>query len=198
MVGIGQQLALSDRGGGEAAETALIRSGLAGDRAALERLFSPHKRSLVAFCYGILGNAEDAEDAAQETLLRALRALAGFRGDAAFRSWLYRIALNLCINWKRSRARTEPWEDEDSYSPSATLSAEAIALRRLQLMEALRALPPRHRAVLLLREWEGWNLAEIGAVMGWNEVRVKNELYKARRTLVEARRRGDAAEGEQR
>ena len=74
---------------------ALVRAALAGDRAALEQLLGPHRRSVVAICYGILGNPEDAEDAAQETFLRALRGLSTFWRDAAFRSWLIRIALNI-------------------------------------------------------------------------------------------------------
>jgi RNA polymerase sigma-70 factor (ECF subfamily) len=107
IVGAGEQIAVSQPEGGSAAEAALIRAALAGDRAALEQLLGPHRRSVVAVCYGILGNAEDAEDAAQETFLRALRGLARFRGDSAFRSWLIRIALNLCFSRKRSRHPTE-------------------------------------------------------------------------------------------
>ena len=64
-------------------------------------------------------------------------------------------------------------------------------------MEALHSLPPRRRAALPLKEWEGWSMAEIGAVMRWNEDRVKNELYRARRSLAEWQRR-EAAEGESR
>jgi DNA-directed RNA polymerase specialized sigma24 family protein len=80
-----------------AAEAALLRAGRAGDMAALEQLLGLHKRALVQFCHGILGHAEDAEDAAQETFLRVLDALPGFRGEAAFRTWLFRIAVNVCL-----------------------------------------------------------------------------------------------------
>jgi RNA polymerase sigma-70 factor (ECF subfamily) len=193
MEGIGERLVVSRANGGSAAEAALIRSALAGDRAALEQLLGPHKRSLVAFCYGILGNVEDAEDAAQETFFRALRALPSFRGDAAFRSWLFQIALNFCVTWKRSRHPAEAWEEE--IHVAGGLSPETVALGRLRLLEALRSLPPRHRGLLLMREWEGWSLAEIGKALGWSETRVKNELYKARRSLIEWRRR-EAAEGD--
>lgn len=193
MVGAGEQAAVGERESGPDADRALIRAGLAGDRAALERLLVPHQRSLVAVCYGVLGNAEDAEDAAQETFLRALRALRSFRGDSAFRSWLIRIALNLCFSWKRARRRTEPWEEE-SVPTSGAACLEGIALDHLRLMEALQSLPPHRRAALLLKEWEGYSLAEVGAVMGWNETRVKNELYRARRALADWQRR--EAEGE--
>src|SRR5437764_12306788 len=87
---------------------ALVRAALAGDRAALEQLLGPHRRSVVAICYGILGNPEDAEDAAQETFLRALRGLSTFWRDAAFRSWLIRIALNIGFSWKRARRPASP------------------------------------------------------------------------------------------
>ena len=74
---------------------------------------------------------------------------------------------------------------------------EAVALDHLQIMHALRSLPRRHRALLLLKEWEGWSMAEIAAALGWSETRVKNELYKARRALAEWRRQ-EADEGENR
>jgi len=188
---------VSEGEGGPAVECALIRAGLAGDRTALEQLLGPHKRSLVAVCYGVLGSTEDAEDAAQETFLRALRALPSFRGDSAFRSWLIRIALNICFSWKRARHLTEPWEEEGSAAASGAVSPEGIAVSHLRLMEALNDLPPHRRAALLLKEWEGYSLAEVGALMGWNETRVKNELYRARRSLAEWQRR-EAAEGENR
>jgi RNA polymerase sigma-70 factor, ECF subfamily len=189
MVSVREQPAVSEPEGRSATEWSLIQRALAGDRAALEELLGPHQPSLVGLCYGILGHAEDAEDAAQETFLRALRALSSFRGEAAFRSWLFRIAINLCSTRKRSQRWTEAWDEEASVRAVSALSPEAIALSRLQMSEALSHLLPRQRAILLLREWEGWSLAEIAEAMGWNEVRVRNELHKARRALIEARRR---------
>jgi RNA polymerase sigma-70 factor (ECF subfamily) len=177
-----------------AAELALIRAGQAGDRAALARLLALHKEALLAFCYGILGHVEDAEDAAQETFLLALRALSGYRGDAAFRTWLFRIALRLCLRHRAARRPTAPLDDGEEAGVT-TPSPETIALNRLRIVEALRHLPPRHRAILLLREREGWSLAEIAAAFGWSTIRVKNELAKARRALVE-RRRHDSLTGE--
>jgi RNA polymerase sigma-70 factor, ECF subfamily len=188
--------------GGPAAEAALLRAGQAGDLGALERLVTLHKRSLYALCRGILANAEDAEDAAQETFLRALRALPRFRGDATFRTWLFRIAVNVCLQWKAAARReadtrsSEPWDEDDPSSAPETASPERIALRHLQVTEALRSLLPRHRAILLLRELEGWSVPEIAAALHWNEKRVRNELYKARRALADWRR--NAAEGDER
>jgi RNA polymerase sigma-70 factor (ECF subfamily) len=189
MVTLRGWIAVGENEGESAAESMLLRAGLAGDRAALEQLLGPHKRTLIALCYGILGNPDDAEDAAQETCLRALRALSRFRGDASFRTWLCRIALHVCLNWKRDRRPTEPLDEMRTRPARAADSPEAIVLRQLEVAEALDALRPQYRAVLLLKEWEGWSVAEIGATLRWNEKRVENALYRARRALVEEGRR---------
>jgi RNA polymerase sigma-70 factor, ECF subfamily len=174
-----------------AAEAALLRAGQAGELAALDQLMALHERALLAFCRGILGHYEDAEDAAQETVFRALRALPSFRpGRATFRTWLFRIAINVCLDWKRGRRAVERWDEERSYASREGPSPETLALSRLEVMEALGQLSPRHRAVLTLKALQGWSVAEIAAVMGWNPLRVQNELAKARRTLVEWQRRG--------
>jgi RNA polymerase sigma-70 factor (ECF subfamily) len=193
-VGIQQCACVMDRiQGPSAGETALLQAGRAGDRGALDQLLALHERRVLAVCHGILGHAEDAEDAAQETFYRVLRALPHFRGDASFRTWLLRIAVNVSLNWKRSRRPTEPWDDEQPYvSPDST---ENTVLLRLQILEALNGLPPHRRAILLLREMEGWNVEEIGAAMGWNTKRVYNELFKARRALADWQAR-NAEEGD--
>jgi RNA polymerase sigma-70 factor (ECF subfamily) len=186
---------VSEGEGRGTAEAALLRAGQAGDRTALGQLLALHERALVAFCLGILGSVEDAEDAAQETFLRALQGLGGFRGEAEFRTWLFRIAVNLCLRWKAARRPVEPWDEARESMTAGSSTPEAIALGRLHRMEALASLPRRQRVLFLLKEWEGWSAAEIGQVMGWNEMRVRNELAKARRALVEWRRK-HAAEGE--
>jgi RNA polymerase sigma-70 factor, ECF subfamily len=196
MAGIQEWLAVGEIQGGRAAQSALLRAAQAGDRAAAELLLAPHERPLFSLCYGILGHAEDAEDAVQETFLRALRALRDFRGEAAFRTWLYRIAVNICLEWKRSRRPAEPWEEQRSPTPESG-SPEAIALGRLQMREALAALMPRHRAILLLKEREGWTMAEIGAVLGCNTKRVEHELSRARQALA-AWRQQNGDKGEER
>jgi len=180
-----------------AAELALIQAGKAGDRAALEQLLAPHRRAVVAFCQGMLGCVEDAEDAAQETFLRALRGLSRFRGEATFRTWLFRIAINVCLQWRAAHHSTDRWDEGRDSPVSVAVSPEVIALRHLRLMEALSSLPPRLRALLLLKEWEGWSVAEIALAVRWNPIRVKNELARARRLLLEWQRR-DAGEGEER
>jgi RNA polymerase sigma-70 factor, ECF subfamily len=176
-----------------AAETALLRAGQTGDRAALDQLLALHQRSLLALCHGMLGHADDAEDALGETFLRVLRSLPRFRGQATFRTWLFRIAVNVCLNWKRDHRPSEPWSEERS--PADPASPETIALRRLRVQEALNSLQPRHRAILLLKAREGWSVAEIAAAMRWSERRVEYELSNARRALADWRRR-DAGKGD--
>jgi RNA polymerase sigma-70 factor, ECF subfamily len=177
-----------------AVEAALLAAGRAGDPAALEELLSRHQQPLYRLCYGVLGHPDEAEDAVQETFLRALRALPGFRGDASFHTWLFRIALNLCVRWKASRRTVEPWCEEGLSDRSPILagpSPEAIALRHLRVREALRRLQPRQRAVILLKEREGWSVAEISRALGWKPNRVEYELHKARRVLIEWRRESE-------
>jgi RNA polymerase sigma-70 factor (ECF subfamily) len=174
----------------------LLRSARGGDRVALEQLVVPHKQPLFALCYGMLGHADDAEDAVQETFLRALGELGRFRGEAAFRTWLFRIAVNLCLNWKRDRRPTEPWDEACPCAAPGAATPEASALQQLEIAEALRQLPPRQRGVLLLKVVQGWSVAEIGDALGWSPIRVKNELAKARRALAEWQVRQDVG-GEQ-
>jgi RNA polymerase sigma-70 factor (ECF subfamily) len=179
-------------------EAALLAAGRAGDPAALEKLLSRHQQALYRLCCGVLGHPEEAEDAVQETFLRALRALPAFRGDAAFRTWLFRIALNLCLRWKASRPANESWSEENGLLlsiPDAAPSPEAIALRHLRVREALSRLLPRQRAVLLLKEREGWSVAEIGRALAWTPNRVEYELNKARRALIEWRRESGEGDG---
>jgi RNA polymerase sigma-70 factor (ECF subfamily) len=176
---------------GPADEAALLRAGRAGDLAALDALLVLHERPLLAFCSGVLGHTEDAEDAVQETFLRALRALSTFRGESAFRTWLFRIAMNVCLGRKPTRPPAVPLTDHPSSQPMSTPSPEAVALRQLRIQEALASLLPRQRAILLLKEREGWSIGEIAAAFRWTERQVRYELSKARRALAQWRRQTD-------
>src|SRR5262249_5123638 len=119
-----------------------------------------------------------------------------------FRTWLFRIAVNVCLQWKAAARReadtrsSEPWDEAARTAVPEVASPERLALRHLQVMEALRSLLPRHRAILLLRALEGWSVPEPAAALHWNEKRVRNELYKARRALADWRR--NAAGGDER
>src|SRR5689334_16960834 len=174
-------------------ESHLIRSAQAGDREAIHRLFTPHNRSLYSLCHDMLGgHVADAEDAVQETYLRALRGLSTYRGDAGIRTWLFRIALNVCLDGRRAR---RPVEQLDTSIRSREPDPEATTLIKIQLEQALKSVPIRQRAVLLLKEEHGWSIGEIAKMMQWSERKVHNEIYKARRSLNawlhETQREGD-------
>ncbi len=113
------------------------------------------------------------------------------------RSSRYRIAVNVCLDRKRSHHPTEPWDEELLRVAGHSPSPERLALHHPRLIEALDTLLPRQRVILLLRELEGWSVEEIAVAVGWKEKRVYNELYRARLKLAEWRRR-DAGEGEER
>lgn len=151
----------------------------AGDDEALTGLLLPHAQTLRYVCQGMLRNAEDTEDAVQETYFRAIKGFSTFRGEAQLKTWLVRIAVRVCAERIRSRRDELPL---DMAMHASTPSPESNALRRAMLDEALSLLPPGRRvAVLLLAE--GWSQREIGDAQGWSVARVKVELYRARRTL---------------
>jgi RNA polymerase sigma-70 factor (ECF subfamily) len=165
----------------------LLRAGLAGDRAALTVLLRRHELSLYILCVGMLRHADDAEDAVQETFFRALRSLRRFRGDSSVRTWLFRIAVNVCLEWKRSRRPAAADAGQVEALPAEC--PQAAALDQLAVAEALQSLPALQRAVLLLKELEGCTAAEIALMLRWPQRRVYHELQKAHRALAEWRRR---------
>ncbi len=171
-----------------ASDKELMAACRAGDRIALERLLTPHERPLYHLCLGILRNPSDAEDAVQEAFLRALRGMGKFRGDSSIRTWLQRIAVNVCLEWRRSEKPTAPIELAERMAAPGT-AVEERTVRYLQAMDALAALTPAQRAAIVLKDVQGLNADEVATAMGWNVKKVENELYRARQALAEWRRR---------
>jgi len=173
-------------------DSALLALGRGGNRDALERLLSRHEPGMVRLCRGILARAEDADDAVQEAFLRALRGMQRFRGESSVRTWLFRIAVNVCLEWKRSRgfSHTSLPDEIDGFHPSP----EAAFISRSRVTDALSNLQPRQRAALLMKELHGFSVAEIGQAMGWSTTRAQNELYRARKHLVAIRESDDEGE----
>jgi RNA polymerase sigma-70 factor (TIGR02960 family) len=198
--------------GGEDAvvsEDALGRAR-AGDEAAFRELVDPYRRELHLHCYRVLGSLEDAEDVVQETLLAAWRGLRGFEERASLRAWLYRIATNRCLNALRDRKRRPREVPTMAEPPKPTRLAEPMWLdpypdvlldavadpvpgpeARYETREsiglafatALQHLPPRQRAVLVLREVLGFRTAEVAEMLDASEASVKGALQRARATL---------------
>ena len=182
-----------------------------------------HRRELTGYCYRMLGSSFDAEDAVQETMVRAWRALADFEGRSALRSWLYRIATNVCLDQLSGRQRRALPMDlaGDPYPPvEASLAgrrpstawvepvldrqvlpddadpAERAVLResiRLAFVSALQLLPPRQRAVLLLREVLRWKAEEVASLLDSTVASVNSALQRARATMAENGGRLDPA-----
>jgi RNA polymerase sigma-70 factor (ECF subfamily) len=173
-----------------------------------------HRVELTAYCYRMLGSAFEAEDAVQETLVRAWRGIGGFEGRSALRSWLYRIATNVCLSMlgaSQRRARPmdltspgtadrplpEPLPEATWIEPMpdarvipAGDPAELAVTResvRLAFVAALQHLPPRQRAVLILREVLRWKADEVAELLGTTTASVNSALQRARSTLAASR-----------
>jgi RNA polymerase sigma-70 factor (ECF subfamily) len=197
--------------GEEAAAAAAVR---AGDEVAFATLAERYRRQLQVHCYRMLGSVQDAEDIVQETLLRAWRAHASFEGRSLFRTWLYRIATNLCLNalerWPRRitppnlgpatdnpRAELigslelpwlEPYPDHflESAAP-ADAEPDAVVSGRetieLVYLAAIQHLPPRQRAIFILRDTLGWSARETASLLESSLASVKSALQRARATM---------------
>lgn len=175
----------------------LITLVLAGDRELFHELIRPYEKSVYLACFSILQNQQDAEDGAQEAVLKALKNLASFRAEAKFGTWLISIA----VNEARARLRhtrvlkfesvDQPAEDEEgSFTPALIRDWREVpsqALERKEMREMLQSaiagLPEIYREVLLLRDVEEMNIAETAAALGIREGVVKTRLLRARLML---------------
>jgi RNA polymerase sigma-70 factor (ECF subfamily) len=170
----------------------LLAAAQAGDERAFRQLVDPYRHALEVHCYRMLGSAQDAEDLAQETLLRAWRALERFEPRAQFQTWLYRIATNACLDELERRTRrpepVDPFPDRPSAETASPTydPAARYALREgmeLALMRAIQELPGRQRAVLIFRDVLGWTAPEVAEVLGSTVASVNSALQRARGTI---------------
>jgi RNA polymerase sigma-70 factor (ECF subfamily) len=182
------------------------------DRDELEARLATYRRELTGYCYRMLGSSFDAEDAVQDTMVRAWRSLDKLQGPAALRSWLYRIATNVCLDLldgRKRRALPVDMSDEPYAPVEASLAqtlpdgawvepaltgsllggdpADVAAQRdsvRLAFVAALQVLPPRQRAVLVLREVLRWRADEVAGLLDTSVAAVNSALQRARATLA--------------
>ena len=193
------------------AQTALVLAAQAGDQMAFETLVERYRRELIVHCYRMLGSLHDAEDLVQETLLRAWEKRATLTSPESYRSWLYRIATNLCLNRLRSIPRRslppdthpvsdpssplpervrdpiwlEPFPDDllaDQYSDPEDRALQHERITLAFLM-ALQHLTPTQRAILLLREVLEWEASEVAEWLNLSVPAVNSALQRARRAL---------------
>jgi RNA polymerase sigma-70 factor (ECF subfamily) len=170
----------------------LLAAAQAGDERAFRELVDPYRHALEVHCYRMLGSAHDAEDLAQETLLRAWRALERFEPRAQLQTWLYRIATNACLDeLERRPRRPEPIdpfpEVELDGSAAPTYDPAALyAIREgmeLALLRAIQNLPGRQRAVLIFRDVLGWTAPEVAELLESTVAAVNSSLQRARATV---------------
>ena len=163
------------------AETLLLRRAREGDREAVGLLFDRSHGKIFALAFQILRNREAAEDAAQEILLRAFEKMPQFRGESEFSTWLYRLALNYCLEQKRGLARREALLEARIEAPAPVEGHARRVETRLGLEAALDALPDDLRITLILREWHGLSYDEIALVLRVPLGTVRSRLHEARK-----------------
>jgi RNA polymerase sigma-70 factor (ECF subfamily) len=166
----------------DADDGAILRAVVAGDRDAFSLIVERHRRAVYQLCYRYVAHHEDASDLAQEVFLRAYRGLARFKGQASFKTWLYRIAVNVCLNRVAVRPReTEPVEEGRDVDPRAPDPAAAVQREetRRRVRSAIARLPKRQRAVLLLRVYQELPHQEIAAILGGSTGAVKANFFHA-------------------
>lgn len=155
----------------------------ARDREAVfERLLRRHEQMVLRVAYRMLGNRDDAEDAAQEVFLRLHKHLESLDPEGGTASWLYRTAMNVCYDQIRRRHPVEALEMDVPFVASQ-LSELLLEERRSLMQRALLSLPERERAAVVLREIEGLETAEVAAILGVTEVTVRSQVSMARTKL---------------
>ena len=166
----------------------LVSRSMGGDAESFNQLIKRWERPIYALAYRTIGREDDARDVVQETFLRAFRGLSGFKGQAKFSSWLYRITLNLCRDWMRRQRRAPVIATPDGVDlvelagESANVETADAAVGRRELSRlvarAMTALPEEQRAAIVLKEYHGLTFQEIADLLGCPLSTVKTRLYQ--------------------
>lgn len=192
MIRIGPQEALVDATDPDRRLLELCRRG---DALAFETLFRKYQTYVYNIGLGMLNNSEDAADITQETFLRLHRCIESFRGDSTFSTWLYRVAVNLCITEIRKKGRNRyQFLDDVLHDENAQITEEigpspdeviAQAEDAQVVHRVLRTLPPDYRAIMVLRHFQQLAYEEIAEVLGLTISQVKTRLFRARKMFKE-------------
>ena len=166
-----------------------------GDTAAFDMLFTRYQKRTYRLVQRFVSNPEDASDLTQDAFIRAYQGLGDFKSQCQFYSWLYRITVNLCIDFLRTKASSEVLlydSDESDDLPMANIPdprsespAKAVENKELRahIRKAVRRLPPKQRQIFILRHWDGLSLKDIAAAVGRSDGTVKAHLLHAHRNL---------------
>jgi RNA polymerase sigma-70 factor (ECF subfamily) len=163
----------------------VVQRVLAGEPAAFDVLVRQYQQEIYRLAYRMTRSAEDARDLAQEAFIQAYRSLASFRGQSRFSTWLYRIAMNLCLTHLKSVARLDPAEVDGNLADQRADSLMSLLTneRDRALAEAIEALPPQQKATLTLRVHQGLSHKEIAQVLDCSEGTAKANYFHAVRSL---------------
>jgi RNA polymerase sigma-70 factor (ECF subfamily) len=183
----------------------LVARAKAGDLDSFNQLVSRWERPIYALAYRTLGREEDARDVVQEAFLRAYRGLKGFKGEAKFSSWLYRITLNLCRDWSRRERRapivqvpagTDPVELADERVQTSESVEDLVARREMSdaVAKAMAELPEEQRTAIMLKEYHGLTFQEIAGMLDCPLSTVKTRLYQGLSVLRRRLERRQAEE----
>ena len=164
-------------------DSALVAACVAGRREAFDVIVERHRRTVYQVCYRFVGNHEDASDLSQEAFVRAWRGLKNFKGQAALSTWLYRIAVNVCLNKVSAKTpATEPVESLERFEDTRTEGARSLLLREeraVAVRKAIAGLPKKQRATLILRTYHEMSHQQIADVLGSSVGAVKANFFHA-------------------
>lgn len=177
----------------------MVERAKAGDPAAFEEMIDCYQRKVISTSWRMLGNKEDARDAAQEVFLRVYKYLGGFRVDQDFAAWLYRIIINVCRDHMRKRGRPDQFisfeaEHElgnfDAHASNEDIEGAAIrSQQQAMIVQALDTLTKKERAAIVLRDMEGLTTEEVARVLGSTQTTVRSHISSARAKIKKFRDR---------
>jgi len=169
----------------EVDEVVLVAAARDGDDDAFALLVRRHQGAVYGLALRMLGSEADAQDAAQDSFVQAWKALARFRSDSAFATWLYRIVTNRCLNILAKRRPTDALTDDHADDRDDPVEVAAGRERMHAVAAAVLRLGPEQRAALVLREFQGLPYDEIAEVLGVSVAAVKGRIHRARLLLIE-------------
>ena len=174
-------------------EEKLISRAAKGDASAFNELLGLHEKKMYAVCLRMCANQEDAQDCLQEAMLRIYRSISGFKGQSSFSTWIYRVAMNTCLDELRKKKNKQAasldslldtgWSPSDDYDTPEHHAIEGE--RKKAIRTAISELPDDMRSAIVLRDIEGFSYEEISEMLGINVGTIKSRISRGREKLRE-------------